>query len=174
MPRHLMGEHRWDELRELHTQGLGRNAIAKAMGVNDSTVSRTAAHLGLSFDRSKIQPAMNAIRADIEERRMWTALELQEVIEDSLKRIYEPTTVYSFGGKDNTYEDHVFDEAPIAERVKLLTAVGIAVDKQLKLLPPAAASDLDGAKSMLGNLGELLTAFSRQQDEAEQAESDEA
>lgn len=174
MPRHLMGEDRWEELRNLHSQGLGRNDIAKAMSINSSTVSRTAAHLGLTFDRSRIQPAMNAIRADIEERRMLTALTLQEVIEDSLDRIYQETTVFSFGGKDNDYNEHTFSEAPVAERVKLLTAVGIAIDKQLKLMPPAAASDLDGAKSMLGNLGELLTAYSRQQDDAEQAEGDEA
>lgn len=174
MPKHLMGEGRWEELRELHSQGLGRNAIATAMGINTSTVSRTAAHLGLTFDRSQILPAMNAIRADIEERRVLTALTLQEVIEDSLERIYEETVVFSFGGKDNEYNEHYFDEAPIAERVKLLTAAAIAIDKQLKLLPPAATSDLDGAKSMLGNLGELLTAFSRQQDETEQAEGDEA
>ncbi|MGW0581357.1 hypothetical protein ACWD25_36660 [Streptomyces sp. NPDC002920] len=169
-----MHEDRWDEFRELHSAGLGRNAISHEMGITASVISRTAEHLGLTFDRSKIQAAADARKADIEERRSVLAARFLDIAEDSLTRIYEETTVYSFGGKENDYNDHTFDEAPIAERVKLVTAAAIAVDKSLKLTPAEEASGLDAAKSMLGSLGEALTAFSQARDEQDADGSDEA
>ncbi|MCZ4510412.1 hypothetical protein O3Q52_19910 [Streptomyces sp. ActVer] len=174
MPGGTIGSERFDEFRELHAQGLGRNAIAREMGFAPVMVSRTAEHLGLTFDRSQIQAAADARRADVEERRSILAERFVTIAEDCLDRIYQPATVYSFGGKDNTYEEHEFDEAPVAERVKFLTGAAIAVDKSLKLAPPQESSGLDAAKSMLGSLGEALTAFSRAEDEREQqSEGDE-
>lgn len=176
MAHGTIAEDRFDEFRHLHAEGLGRNAIARAMGIGFSVASRTADHLGLDFDRSKIQAAADARRTDLEERRSLLAGRLMDIADDSLNRIYRETTVYSFGGKDNDYNDHTFDEAPIAERVKLMTSAAIAIDKSLKLVPPTASSGLEGAKSMLGSLGEALAAFSRVEDEREagQAEGDEA
>lgn len=42
MPGGTIGPERFDEFRELHTQGLGRNAIAREMGFAPVMVSRTA------------------------------------------------------------------------------------------------------------------------------------
>lgn len=175
MPAGTVSPDRFDEFRELHAQGLGRNAIAREMGIAPVTTSRTAEHLGLFFDRAKMRAAMVARLADLEERRSLLAVRFIDVAEDSLERIYQPTTVYSFGGKDNEYNDHLFEEAPFDVRQKLATTAAIAVDKSLKLAPPEAATGLDAAKSMLGSLGEALTAFSRSEDGQElQAEGDEA
>ncbi|MGW0920094.1 hypothetical protein ACWD3J_13890 [Streptomyces sp. NPDC002755] len=165
-----MHESRWDEFRELHASGLGRNAIALEMGITASVISRTAEHLGLTFDRSKIRAAAEARKADVEERRSVLAARFLDIAEDSLSRVYAETTVFSFGGKSNDYNDHIFDEAPIAERVKLVTAAAIAVDKSMKLTPPGESSGLDAARSMLGSLGEALTAFSQSQDEQDAAD----
>ena len=167
----LMAEDRWDELRMLHSQGLGRNAISREMGITNSVVSRTAEHLELTFDRSKIRAAMEARKADLEERRSLIAERFQDIAEESLERVYQETTVFSFGGKDNDYNEHTFPQAPIAERQKLVTTAAIAVDKSLKLVPPEEASDLDQPKSMLGSLGEALTAFSRAQDDTDPDDS---
>jgi hypothetical protein len=167
MPSGLIGEDKWDRFRELHTAGLGRNAIARELGIEVSAISRTAAHLGLTFDRSKILAAAEARAADIAERQSLIAERFMSVAEDSLERIYQETTVFSFGGKENEYNDHTFPEAPIAERQKLVLAAAIAVDKVLKLVPPQEASGLDSAKSMLGSLGEALTRYSREQDDSE-------
>ncbi|MBL3664522.1 hypothetical protein JL475_00480 [Streptomyces sp. M2CJ-2] len=165
MPHGVMAEDRWNEFRDLHAEGLGRNMIARRMGITASVVSRTADHLGLTFDRSKIQAAADARKADVEERRSLLASQLLDIAEDSLARIYRPTTVYSFGGAKNEYNDHVFDEAPVAERVKLMTAAAIAVDKSLKLIPPGESSGADDAKSMLGKLAEGIAALAAQGDE---------
>ncbi|MEU0979033.1 hypothetical protein ABZ488_07420 [Streptomyces griseus] len=165
MPHGTMGEDKFEEFLELHTQGLGRNAICRKMGLTASVVSRTAEHLGVSFDRSKIQAATTARLADLAERRSLLAVQFTEVAEDSLDRIYQPTTVYAFGGSMNTYAEHTFDEAPAAERRALVSAAGTATDRSLKLAPAEASSNLDGAKSMLGNLGNLLSAYSQEMDQ---------
>ncbi|WP_432008723.1 hypothetical protein [Streptomyces bacillaris] len=165
MPKGVMAENRWDELRELHAEGKGRNVIAREMGIATGCVSRTAEHLGLTFDRTAIQAATAARLADLAERRSVLAVKFQDVAEDSLERIYKPTTVYAFGGSMNTYAEHTFDEAPATERRALVTAAGTATDRSLKLAPAEASSNLDGAKSMLGNLGNILSAYSRDMDQ---------
>jgi hypothetical protein len=167
MPRGVMSEEKWPELQRLHALGMGRNEISREMGIEASCISRTAAHLDLTFDRSKILAAAEARAADIAERQSLIAERFMDVAEDSLERLYRETTVFSFGGKDNEYNDHTFPEAPIAERQKLVLAAAIAVDKVLKLVPPQEASGLDSAKSMLGSLGEALTRYSREQDDSE-------
>lgn len=172
MPHGTIAESRFDEFRELHREGLGRNAIARAMGVAPVVVSRTAEHLELTFDRTKMQAAADARRADVEERRSLLAERFVAVAEDSLDRLDRETTVFSFGGKDNDYNEHTFNEAPIAERQKLITAAAIAVDKSLKLMPTTESSGLENAKSMLGSLGEALTAFSRTEDQREEQQAD--
>ncbi|MBZ6290412.1 hypothetical protein KVH30_02340 [Streptomyces olivaceus] len=162
MPKDIMTEDKWPKLRELHALGMGRNEISREMGITNSVISRTAAHIGLSFDRSKIRAAMDARKADLDERLSLIAEEFMAVAEDSLRRIHQPTTVYSFGGKDNVYEEHTFPEAPVAERVKLTTAAAIAVDKVKKLIPDGDNSGADDAKSMLGKLAQGIAELANQ------------
>lgn len=172
MPQGVMNEDRWDKFRELHARGLGRNAISREMGITASVISRTAEHLGLDFDRSKIQAATQARLADLAERRALLAEDLLSDAEKLRAQMWEETTVFSFGGKENTYNDHVFDEAPAAEKRALMGTAGMAIDRSLKLAPAEASSGLDAAKSMLGSLGEALTAFSRAEDEREEQQAD--
>lgn len=155
MPGGFLREELHNRIRELHAEGLGRNAIAREIGEAPVMVSRTVAHLKLTFDRTRIQAAADARRADVEERRSLLAERFVAVAEESLDRLARETTVYAFGGKANEYNDHIFDEAPIAERQKLITAAAIAVDKSLKLMPPQATGNVaDDAKSMLGRLAQ--------------------
>ena len=163
----LMGEDKWPELRRLHAEGKGRNAISREMGITNSVVSRTAAHLDLEFDRSKIEAATQARLADLAERRTLLAEQFHDVAEDSLDRVYQPTTVYAFGGKDNVYEEHVFDEAPAAERRALVSAASTAADRSLKLAPPeVSAGGVEDAKSMLGKLAQGLAELATESTDA--------
>ncbi|MGW8702844.1 hypothetical protein ACWGOK_39065 [Streptomyces eurythermus] len=172
MPGGTIDPKRFDELRALHAQNMGRNRIAREMGEAPVMVSRTAEHLGLTFDRSQIEVATKARLADLAERRALLAEDLLDDAERLRAQLWKPTTVYSFGGKDNTYEEHTFDEAPAAEKRALMSTAATAIDRVLKLVPAEAGSDLDGAKSMLGSLGEALARYSREEDERETAEVD--
>ncbi|MEU0991282.1 hypothetical protein [Streptomyces sp. NPDC005953] len=149
-------EDKFQLISDLHEDGCGRNEIARRVGEAPVTVSRVAEHLGLTFDRTRIQAATAARLADLAERRALLAEQFHDVAEDSLKRIYVETTVYAFGGKDNSFASEVFPEAPHAERRALVSAAGMAVDRSLKLAPAAETSELDTAKSMLGSLNTLL------------------
>jgi hypothetical protein len=171
MPRGVIKEELHEQLIALHTEGYGRNAIAREMGIAPACVSRTAEFLGLSFDRARIQAATTARLADLAERRSILAVKFQDVAEDSLAKVDEPCVVYAFGGKDNVYEEHTFDDgAPPAERRALVSAAGVAADKSLKLAPAEQNSGVDAAKSMLGSIGEALAHFVQAEDEL-QAES---
>jgi hypothetical protein len=143
------------------------------MGVAPVCVSRTAEYLDLTFDRSRIEVATKARLADLAERRALLAEDLMSDAERLRAQMWEPTTVYSFGGKDNTYEEHEFDEAPAAEKRALMSTAATAIDRVLKLLPAEESTDLDSAKSMLGSLGEALARYSREEDERE-AEAEQA
>lgn len=176
MAQGLMAEVRWDELRALHAQDLGRNAIAREMDIAAACVSRTAAHLGLSFDRSKIQAATQARLADLAERRSLLAEDLVGDAEKLRAQLWQPHLYWDWGGKDHDYDDKLADEPTPVDKRSLMGAAGMAIDKSLKLAPIEETSGLDSAKSMLGSLGQALTAFSRAEDEreSEQAEGEQA
>ncbi|MFD3520421.1 helix-turn-helix domain-containing protein [Streptomyces sp. NPDC058653] len=157
-----------DRVAELHSQGKSRNDIAEIMDRSGSTISKIAEKLGLTFERGpEVASATAARQADLETRRQLLATRFIDIAEDSLDRIYRETTVFSFGGKNNDYNDHTFSEAPIADRVKLMTAAAIAVDKSLKLAPAETNAGLDAAKSMLGSLGAALSEYVRAEDETD-------
>lgn len=62
-------DHDRDQVRQLHAQGKNRNAIAREIGRAQSTVSKIARELGLTFDRSRTAKATEAKVADAKERR---------------------------------------------------------------------------------------------------------
>ncbi|MEU0160215.1 hypothetical protein ABZ154_15575 [Streptomyces sp. NPDC006261] len=160
MPHGVMAEDRWDELRDLHAEGKGRNVIAREMGIATGCVSRTAAHLGLTFDRTAIQAATAARLADLAERRSILAEELTSDAERLRTKLWEPTFVYAFGGAQNIFTKEPVDEPPPADKRSLMSTVGIAVDKSLKLAPAEANSGgADDAKSMIGKLAQGISAL---------------
>ncbi|CAL9662704.1 helix-turn-helix domain-containing protein [Streptomyces sp. enrichment culture] len=133
----------YDEVRRLHAQGLGRNAIAREMGRGPRTVSVIAAELGLDFDRSMTAEATRARKADLEERRVLLAEALQGDAERLTEQLWQRAKVFNIGGKDNTYTDHDVDEPPAEAKKNLMAAAGIAIEKSLKLVPPDR-EDLEG------------------------------
>ncbi|MEU0783536.1 hypothetical protein ABZ341_18420 [Streptomyces sp. NPDC006173] len=167
MAHGTMAEDRFDEFRELHAQGLGRNAIAREMGISQVVVSRTAAHLDLAFDRSRIQAATAARLADLAERRSLLAEDLIGDAEKLRAQMWKPTLVFAFGGKDNTFESELLGEAPAADKRALMGTAGMAIDRSLKLAPPDGSSGADEAKSMLGKLFTGVAALVEQQEGAE-------
>ncbi|MDX2800092.1 hypothetical protein [Streptomyces scabiei] len=168
MPDGTISEDRFEEFRALHEQGLGRNAIAREMGIKAvACISRTAEHLGLTFDRSRIQAATAARMADLAERRSLLAEDLQGDAEKLREQIWQPHLYWDWGGKGHEYDEKLADEPSPGDKRALMSAVATAVDRSLKLVPAEASSNLDSAKSMLSGIGEALVAFTRAEDERE-------
>ncbi|MFG2970797.1 hypothetical protein ACGFZS_46765 [Streptomyces sp. NPDC048288] len=162
MPSGTISADRFDEFRALHALGLGRNAIAREMDIAQACASRTAAYLGLTFDRTQIQAATEARLADLAERRSQLATDLIEDAERLREQMWEPAIIYSFGGKDNTYAEEPVSEPPAADKRALMSTAGMAIDRSLKLVPAQGEAGTDNAVSMLDNLAAGIAALAAQ------------
>jgi hypothetical protein len=156
------------EVRRLHAQGLGRNEIGRTIGRSAHLVSALAAEMGLSFARAhEVAVATETRRADLAARRILLAEQLQADAENLREQLWQPATVYAFGGKDNTYEEHTLPEPPAADKRALMATIGTAIDRSLKLEPIRDDNGADAARSMVGQLMTGLAEVYRQQQEAD-------
>ena len=121
------------ELRSLHALGLSLSECARRMGWAPSRVSTHAKTLALTWDRSQTKAATEARVADNKAHR--TALESTLLVkaEQLIAQIDQPHVVFNFGGKDNTYEEHLLNRPPTSDIRNLMQSAGIAIDRSLKL-----------------------------------------
>ncbi|MCI3271404.1 helix-turn-helix domain-containing protein [Streptomyces cylindrosporus] len=140
------------EIIRLHGEGKGRNEIARLTGRAQRTVSVICAEEGLVFDASMTEEATRHRVAQLAALRADTAVDLHLDALRLTQQMWEPATIYNFGGKDNTYNDHHVDEPPAGDKKNLMAAAGIALEKSLKLVPPADDAGAEDARSMLGQL----------------------
>ncbi|WP_046495061.1 helix-turn-helix domain-containing protein [Streptomyces odonnellii] len=155
-------------VRELHAQGKGRNQIAKLLGRSGRTISDIALECGISFAAraGQVAAATEVRQMDLAERRVRLAENLQADAERLREQMWEPTTVWSFGGKENTYEDHTFPEAPADVKRTLMTAAGTAIDRSLKLSPPKDETGTEEGVALISKLMSGLTeVYKAQQDQ---------
>lgn len=144
-----------EQVRALHAQGLGRNEIARQINRAQRTVSVLAAEMGLVFDVTMTEDATRHRVAQLAAVRAELALDLAHDAVRLTGSMWEPAKVFNFGGKDNTYEDREVDEPPADAKKNLMAAAGMAIDRSLRLVPPAAEeSGLEAARSMLTGLAE--------------------
>ncbi|MFG2059678.1 helix-turn-helix domain-containing protein [Micromonospora sp. NPDC048930] len=158
-----------DRVRELHDQGLSRNAIAEELGRSGRTISRIADKLGLDFDRARTRAATEAKKDDARAKRAALAVRLLDDAERLREQLFQPALVYNFGGKENTFEQATIPEPSFRDKRDLMNAIGIAIDKSVRLDEYDADPGIDAAKSMLGALAKGLGAA---YDELTRAESD--
>lgn len=79
---------------------------------------------------------------------------VQRMVENAnraLDMLDGPFLVYSFGGKDNTYEEHELAAAPISARREAQALAAVAFDKLTKALEKDTSS-LASAHSLLDSL----------------------
>lgn len=120
-------------LRELHGQGLSSSAIAGELGVSQSTISRHARRLGLSFDRSKTKAATEAKVVDAKAKRAQLANDLLDDAAKIRAQLWDRCRVFSFGGRDNSYAEEWHDRPDFAAQLKIMQTVGVAVEKVLRI-----------------------------------------
>lgn len=143
-------------VRRLHKQGLGRNAIARETGLSAGIVSRIAKDQGLTFDRAQTQAATEAKVIDAKARRAALALALLDDAARLREQLWQSHTYWDWGGKDHTYDEITKPEPTPTDKLKLMQAVGTAVDRAVKLDDYDADPGTDAARSMLDNLAQAL------------------
>ncbi|RLK13314.1 hypothetical protein DER29_4332 [Micromonospora sp. M71_S20] len=159
MPRHPnpVTQADYDRVRELHAQGLGRNAIAREIGRGERTVSRLAAEQGLSFDRKgATAKATEAKKADGAARRAQLQLDALEAAHKLMGQMFQPALVYNFGGKENDYNSTTLEEPPFADKRNIATAIQALAATALKLAEYDKATGNESEKSMLTDLRQAL------------------
>ncbi|WP_224274066.1 helix-turn-helix domain-containing protein [Streptomyces sp. LS1784] len=151
------------EILRLQAEGLSRNEIMRRVDRSARVVTETVHAAGLGFERSgQVQVATEARRIDLEARRVDLAHQLHEDAERLRAQLWEPATVYAFGGRDNEYNEHELSEPPPADKKALLGAAGMAIDRSLKLVPPKAGTGAEEALSMLGSLAAGIARYAEE------------
>lgn len=148
-----------DRLRQLHTAGLGRNAIMRATGWSGRFVSDHAKAIGLTFDRAKLTAvATEAKKADAKQLRAELALNLLQDAERLRQQLFARTITFSIGGKENIYTEHAIPEPTFGDKRALMSAIGTAVDKAVLIDKYDAGTGLPEALSLLERIAAGLTA----------------
>jgi hypothetical protein len=109
--------------------------IAREFSVGRTTVSRIADELGLTdaWDRSLTKNATQARSADMAEARTVIAAKLLRKANELIDQMDDAHLVFSFGGKDNDYNEHILERAPTTDLRNLMTTAAIALDKHVLL-----------------------------------------
>lgn len=141
---------------DLHEKGVGRNDIARLTGVSTASVSRIVKSFGGSFDPRATEVAVANRVADLKELRARVALRLMAKSDALLDDLERAHTAFSFGGKDNTYAEHVLLRPPADAVKNLMGAIGIAVQRSNELEKFDSDRGVGDAVSVLDSLSAAL------------------
>jgi hypothetical protein len=156
-----------ERLRDLHSRGFGRNAIARELGIAAGTVTLYAQELGLSFERGPgVKAATAARKADAAALRSELELQLLEDAQKLRAQVWQPHTYIDHGGRDFTKVTWTQDEPSPVDKLKLMQAAGIALDRSIKLASLDKDDEVEAAKSMLVALFEQFDLVVEQQGQA--------
>lgn len=131
----------------------GPSAVQAQLGIPKSTVRGWARKQGTRTVRTeRTRAATEARTADLQARRQ----ELKALLIDDAHRLREqlwkPARLVNFGGKDNTLNETKLDEPLFADKKNIMSAVGIAVDRVVKLETVDADGGADEAVSLLDRI----------------------
>ena len=125
---------------DLWREGLSRGEISRRLGINDAKVTEIAQQEGLVFDRTTSVAKTKGRLEQAAEQRSRIMHRMMDASENLLDLLDRPVTVFNFGGRDNTYAEQEVDAPPIADKLRLMQAAGVGVDKALALAAHDAGS----------------------------------
>ncbi len=114
------------------------------------------------MDNATVTP--NDLAAD----RLLLAQKMMVIAHEALDQLDAPYLVYNFGGRDNSYEEHLLDSAPMEVRHAAMRLAAIAFDRATKVLEKTS----DGLVSAHSLLDSLASGFARAAAEYEGAHDD--
>ncbi|NUK22058.1 helix-turn-helix domain-containing protein [Streptomyces lunaelactis] len=148
----LVTDQERERIRRLHSEGMGRNDIARTIGRGQRTVSVIAQELGLVFDCTWTEEATRHRMAQLAEKRTILAEALTDDAMRLTEQLWQPAKVFNIGGKDNIYTEQEVPEPPADAKRALMAAAVAAANQSVRLVPP---KDQDGAEEV----GSLLTSL---------------
>lgn len=141
------------QIIELFDKKRHRNDIARELGISGLTVTRVCRQAGREFDRANEILELRAAQVDLDELRTKVAKKMLIVADDTLNDLDTPHLIYNFGGRDNTYNEHLLDEAPLDAKLNAMRTASLAFDKATRITERTPGG-LDEAIGLLDTLGE--------------------
>lgn len=145
-------------LNDIQTGEKGRNAIARDHDVSPDTVSNIADAAGIldAFARTNTENATRARQSDLAARRAVIAEMLLDDIQRLRDRAWEPYEIVT--SSQQGAEITTLALPPLRDTQAAYTSIAVALDKHLALVrhDGDTGSDLESARSLLGDLGRAL------------------
>lgn len=113
--------------------GKPRNQTARDHQRSPATITKIAYDAGLAFDRSATKSACDAKRVDNAARRTALVAALLEDADRLRLQMFAPTTVFNFGGRDNTYVERQVPEPTFADKRHIAGAVRMMLTTAIEL-----------------------------------------
>lgn len=148
------------QLRELHGMGMSLGQVAKEMGRARSVVAGNAERMDVTFapvpTTVATANALEARRARARERRLRLTEQMEADMERLWAQLFAPTTVFNFGGKDNTYEEQDIPEPTHADKLKIAQTLATAAGTLEKLERLDSATGTSEGIAMLDGIAAAI------------------
>jgi transposase-like protein len=136
--RRTYTEQQREEALRLYVE-LGPAETARQMDIPRATISKWAERAGVTGDRkTKQTAAIAAMEKTLAQRRVQLAKDLMSDVELLRTQLFEPATVHKFDAEGGFHLGELA-EPTFRDKVSLMTAIAIAVDK-IQLLSGAPTS----------------------------------
>jgi hypothetical protein len=126
-----VGDTEREQIRALHARGESLSAIAKNLGRSKSTIAHHCKLLHLSFDRSATKEATEAKVADTKAKRAATSQRFLDKANEFMDKMEGSFLVFNFGGKENSYNEHLLDGPPTGDLRNLMESSAKAFGQHL-------------------------------------------
>lgn len=136
-----LSEAQRQEIIDLLPSGKSCNQIAKDTGRGKTTVHRIARDVGHKWGQSNLERAREARKWYCAESRAMIAARLEDEANQLLDDLHKPYLAFNFGGKENDYNEHHFDEPPTESKFTIMRAVQAAVRTVTEIIKVDNASD---------------------------------
>ena len=128
------------EVLDLYDKGLNRTQIARATGILETDLTDILREEGLVLDLTRVKARNKGRLEEAAEQRSRIMRKMMNASESLLSQMDQPARVFNFGGRDNTFAEVELEAPPIADKLRLMQAAGIGVDKALALAAHDAGS----------------------------------
>lgn len=133
MPSRIPDDTRAAIIADLNDENGSTHDIAQRHGVGQASVSRIAKAAGIAVDRSKTKNATEAKAADNARDRVNLSARFLAEAHAALDDLHEEHTVFAFGGRENSYNEHTLPKPPTGDKRNLMIIAATAADKHMAL-----------------------------------------
>ncbi|MGW0550549.1 helix-turn-helix domain-containing protein [Streptomyces altiplanensis] len=152
-PRPVTDQTRAD-VRRLHSEGLGRNEIARELDRSPRTISVIAEKLGLDFDRTATAVATQARVTDSKARRAAIVAGLYDIAEDEIAYLKKVGGYRLVEVSVGAPVEYTVGRLPAQDRKALITGISTATSSAARLEALDGDPGTDAARSMLTSLAD--------------------